>query len=229
MKKVLKVVGIIVFIIVLLNVSIFFTARYGWRLFGFDKCYDPDGLFIDTVYVTDETVYIRGNVSNSASCYVGHTYKYENDVLYIGIKQNIVTGFTDRIGAYHFKIEDDFTNIKSIYITNNQKNKCIWSMDTDQKDDKYMEKIQKVRLYETISITNDMNIEEEIKNAEFIYADDDLLDRIRHPKFSGELYFTKGGSYLGVAELKNGEEIYLAFDRHYNSYYVIGKFGHYEY
>ena len=63
----------------------------------------------------------------------------------------------------------------------------------------------------------------------FVYADDELLNRIQHPTFSDELYFTKGTGYLGVAELENGEELYLDFARHFNFYDIIGALGHYDY
>lgn len=46
--------------------------------------------------------------------------------------------------------------------------------------------------------------------------------------FEGGLYISKS-RYLGVAELDDGEEIYLEMERHYDSYYIIGKRGSFNY
>ena len=247
MKKIFKIVAVVLSILLILQLVIFLTARYGWKLFGFDMCESPKVLCVETVYVTDETVHIVGNTSSSATSYVGYTYEIKDNVLYLGIKQNLLFGFNNRNGGYSFVIEDDFKNIESIQLINKKDEKCIWSVVNDKK---YMEKINKVRLYETISVhnSNAMNMQEtdaltevvsanhldektkeQMKTAEFVYADAELLNRIQHPTFSDDLYFTKGGGYLGVAELDNGEELYLNIDRHFEYYDIIGTFGHYDY
>lgn len=247
MKKIFKIVAIVLSILLILQLAIYLTARYGWKLFGFDMCESPNVLCIETVYVTDETVHIVGNTSSSATSYIGYTYEIKDNILYLGIKQNLLFGFNNRNGGYSFVIEDDLKNIELVQLINKKEEKCIWSVENDKK---YMEKINKVRLYETISVYNnnamnmqetdgltavvngnslDDELKEQMKNAEFIYADAEMLNRIQHPKFSDELYFTKGGGYLGVAELNNGEELYLDFDRHFEYYDIIGMFGHYDY
>lgn len=247
MKKIFKIVAIVLSILLILQLAIFLTARYGWKLFGFNMCENPSVLCVETVYVTDETVHIVGNTSSSATSFVGYTYKIKDDVLYLGVKQNLLFGFNNRNGGYSFAIEDDFKNIESVYLVNENEEKCIWSV---QKDKKYMEKIKKVRLYKTVyaydkTVTYAMetngltevvrgngiaeSVQEQMKNAEFVYADSELLNRIQHPTFSDDLYLSKGGGYLGVAELDNGEELYLEFERHYNYYDIIGAFGHYDY
>ena len=247
MKKIFKIVAIVLSILLILQLAIYLTARYGWKLFGFDMCESPNVLCIETVYVTDETVHIVGNTSSSATSYIGYTYEIKDNILYLGIKQNLLFGFNNRNGGYSFVIEDDLKNIELVQLINKKEEKCIWSAENDKK---YMEKINKVRLYETISVYNnnamnmqetdgltavvngnslDDELKEQMKNAEFIYADAEMLNRIQHSKFSDELYFTKGGGYLGVAELDNGEELYLDFDRHFEYYDIIGMFGHYDY
>ena len=226
MKKVLKIFAIVSAILLILQTAFFLIARYGWKLFGFDMCESPDVLLIETVYVTDETAHIVGNTSNSATSYVGYTYRIKDNVLYLGIKQNLLFGFADRNGKYSIALKGDFKHIESICLLNNEKNKKIWSAENDKK---YMEKIIKVRLYKTVSVSNESDYKEQMKSAEFIYADKELLNRIKHPIFSDELYFTKAGRYLGVAELDNGEEIYLSIDRHFDYYDIIGKVGHYDY
>jgi len=226
MKRIFKVVAVVLSILLILQLVIFLTARYSWKLFGFDMCESPKVLCVETVYVTEETVHIVGNTSSSATSYIGYTYEIKDNVLYLGIKQNLVFGFNNRNGGYSFVIEDDFKNIESIQLINKKNKKCIWSVVNDKK---YMEKINKVRLYETVSVSSEIDYKEKMKNAEFVYADAEMLNRIQHPTFSDELYFTKGDGYLGVAELENGEELYLDFARHFKFYDIIGKFGHYDY
>ena len=226
MKKIFRIVAIVLSSLLILQLVIFLSARYGWKLFGFDMCESPKVLCIETVYVTDETVHIVGNTSSSATSYIGYTYEIKDNVLYLGIKQNLLFGFNYRNGNYSFVIEDDFKNIESIQLINKKDEKCIWSVVNDKK---YMEKINKVRLYETVSVSSEIDYKKEMENAEFVYADAEMLNRIQHPIFSDELYFTKGGGYLGVAELDNGEELYLEIDRHFEYYDIIGIFGHYDY
>ena len=226
MKKIFKIFAIVLSILLILQLVIFLSARYGWKLFGFDMCESPEVLCIETVYVTDETVHIVGNTSSSATSYIGYTYEIKDNVLYLGIKQNLLFGFNNRNGGYSFVIEDDFKNIESIQLINKKDEKCIWSVANDKK---YMEKINKVRLYETVSVSSEIDYKKEMENAEFVYVDVEMLNRIQHPTFSDELYFTKGDGYLGVAELENGEEVYLDFARHFEFYDIVGKFGHYDY
>ncbi len=226
MKKIFKIVAVVLSILLFLQLVIFLTARYGWKIFGFDMCESPDVLYVETVYVTDKTVHIVGNTSSSATSYIGYTYEIKDNTLYLGIKQNLLFGFDNRNGGYSFVIEDDFEKIESVCLVSKKEEKCIWSV---QKDKMYMEKIKKVRLYETVSVSNEFDYKEQMKNAEFVYADAELLNRIQHPTFSDELYLSKGAGYLGVAELDSGEELHLEFERHYNYYDIIGEFGHYDY
>lgn len=221
--KIIAMIALVCFMLLLLTISM---AKFGWKLFGFDMCESPNVLYVETVYVTDESVHIIGSTASSASSYVGYTYKIKDNTLYLGIKQNLLFGFTERFGGYSFVIEEDFETLESIYLVSKDGEKCIW---TEEKDKKDMEKIQKVRLYETVSLSNESDYKTEMQNAEFVYADEELLNRIQHPTFSDELYLSKGGGYLGVAELENGEEMYLSFERHYNYYDIIGELGHYDY
>ncbi len=223
--KVFKIAAIILVSLLVLHIVVFLSARHGWRLFGFDMCESPNTLPVEKVYVTDETVHIVGETTNSTTSYVGNIYKVEDNVLYIGIKHNLMLGFYNRLGGYSFVLTDDFENIDSIYLVGKGDKKCIWTL---EKDKKYMDKIKKVRLYETVWVSSDSDYKEKMKTAEFVYADDDLLERIKHPTFSNELYLTKG-MYLGVAELESGEELLLKFNCNNDWYGIIGETGHYDY
>ena len=127
MKKICKLIVIVISVLLLLQLVIFLTARYGWRLSGFEMCESPDILCIETVHVTDETVHIVGNTASSATSYIGYTYQIRDGVLYVGIKQNLLFGFQNRYGGYSFVIEGDFSNLKHIALTNGEEEKCIWS------------------------------------------------------------------------------------------------------
>ena len=111
MKKIFKIVATSLAILLILKLAIFLTARYSWKIFGFDMCESPNVLCVETVYVTDETVHIVGNTSSSATAYIGYTYEIKDNVLYLGIKQNLLFGFNNRNGGYSFVIEDDFKNL----------------------------------------------------------------------------------------------------------------------
>lgn len=226
MKRVFKIIGIIILVFLLLQASVYFTARYGWKLVGFDLCESPDVLLAENVFVTEDRVYISGTTASSASAYVGFTYKFVDNTLYLGIKQNLLFGFDVRNGSYSFRIEGDFEDIESVCLVGGDKEKCIWTL---QKDKMRMERIKNVRLYESVSVSSERDYMNEMRETEFVYADKDLLYRIQHPVYSDDLYLAKGGGYLGVAELEGGDEVYLEFDRHFEVYNVIGKIGYYEF
>lgn len=132
MRKAAKVIGIIILIFIILQFIVFCIGKFGWKLFGFDMCENPSTLLIETVYVTDENVHIIGHTFNSASSYVGYTYKIKDNVLYVGIKQNLLIGFTERYGGYSFSIKGDFKTIDSIYLVNKEEEKCIWTAEKDK-------------------------------------------------------------------------------------------------
>lgn len=224
MKKALKIIAFIILGIIILNLVVFVTSRHGWRLFGFSKCERPRTLHPRIVYVTDDDVRIVGSISSSASAYVGNTYKVKDNAMYIGIKENILFGFYERIGDYDFTIEQDMSQIEKIYLTegNPETDKCIWELETDKK---YMQRIKAVRLYRSIQ---DSALLDKIETASYEYADEEMLERMRNPEFDADMYFTKG-YYYGVAELENGEELVLKIDNHHDYYAIQGIRGNYNY
>ncbi len=223
MKKSLKII-IIVFIALFLLVSVPNFYKHGWKLWGFEKCENPNGtIYVTDVYVADDLMCMQGETTSSALKYIGYTYKLVDKTLYVGVKYGI---FGDRGSDFYVKIEEDFSDLENVILTNGSEERCVWNLD---KDKKYMEKIKQVRLYESISIDDEIDYKEQMKNTEFVYADAELLNKIQHPTFSDGIILSKSGYYLGVAELENGEELYLEFERNYNLYYIIGVFGHYNY
>ncbi|MBE7023454.1 MAG: hypothetical protein IJ285_05005 [Clostridia bacterium] len=137
MLRALRIIGKTAAVIVLVCIFVFLGARYGWRLFGFKMCESPKVVYVDTIYVTDKNVSVCGNTASSASAYVGFTYKVRDDALYLGIKQNLLLGFLERYGGFSFKIEDDFSDLKAVFVTNGEESKQVWDV---EKDGKYLEK-----------------------------------------------------------------------------------------
>ena len=126
MRTVIRVIGIIILIFIVLQFVLFCIGKFGWKIFGFDMCEDPNTLLIESVSVTDEKIDIAGHTFNSACSYVGYIYEIKDNVLYIGIKQNLLLGFTERNGGYSFSINGDFKTIDSVYLVNKMEEKCIW-------------------------------------------------------------------------------------------------------
>lgn len=224
MKKVVKIVVAVLLGFIALNLVVFVSCRHGWRLFGFSKCESPQILHPQIVYVTDNDVRVIGSIGNSASAYVGNTYKIKDNVMYIGIKQNLLVGFYERIGDYDFTIEEDMSQIEKIYLTkgNSETDKCIWELEDDKK---YMQRIKAVRLYRSIRDSASLD---KIETASYEYADEDMLERMRNPELDTDMYITKG-YYYGIAELENGEELVLRIDKHYDYYAIQGIRGNYNY
>ena len=132
MKKGLKILLIIGCVLFALSVVVNGIARYGWKLRGFDMCERPETLFVYAVDVQERSVRISGDTSSSASAYVGYTYVMQDDILYVGIKQNILLGFPRRIGAYDFTIRDDFSNLQAVYLRDATDTKCIWQTEAEK-------------------------------------------------------------------------------------------------
>ncbi|MBQ9915274.1 MAG: hypothetical protein IJO50_03915 [Clostridia bacterium] len=222
MKKLIKISIAVLLILLVLCGAFAAYARYGWRLRGFSACKDPDTLSVSELTVTDSEVHIEGIVYDSASHFADYHYEMKDGALYIGLHYDLLS---DGWAGYDVTIREDFSDLTAIYLSGGGKNKCIWTLEEDKKE---MEKIQRVRLYPSVRLTEETNAEAAISGAEFVYADEVLLDRLQHPTFSS-LLITKGENYVGVAELENGEELYLSFSENHNVYRIIGRMGAYEY
>lgn len=223
-SKVLRIAAIVLAALLIFYVSIDLAVAHVWKLWGFKKCESPDSLVIETVYVTDENVNVIGMTPGSALRYNGYKYKVIDETLYLGVCYQI---YAEGWAGFSLEIEEDFSNLKNVVLTNGENEKCIWTV---EKDKKYMEKINKVRLYKSVFVDHNYDYyKEQMKIAEFVSADVELLNRIQHPTFSNELYITKSNGYLGVAELSSGEELYLEFAVDGDWYNVIGSSAHYNY
>ena len=224
MKRIWKIICICILIFFVFHIMSTIISIHGWKFWKFAKCENPnEAIYINNVYVTDESVYMSGGTVSSALKYNGYTCKMIGESLYVGVRYGLFEG---NGSDFNFEIKGEFSHLENVILTNASEERCVWNLKNDKK---HMEKFKNVRLYATIHVSDDYDYKTNISEAEFVYADEKLLNRIQHPTFSDELYFTKGGGYLGVAELENGEELYLDFDRHFEYYDIIGVVGHYDY
>jgi hypothetical protein len=100
-KKMTLILGVLIISIILIHVS----ARYGWRLFGFNTC--SNTIYCSKISVKDGVVDLYGTTVDSISSYVGYIHKIENGNLYIGAKFNILLGFSNRDGGFHIVLEPE--------------------------------------------------------------------------------------------------------------------------
>jgi hypothetical protein len=111
MKRIIKKLALMIGVILVSIVLIHITARYGWRLFGFNTC--SNTIYCSKISVEDGVVDLYGTTVDSISSYVGYIHKIEDGNLYIGAKFNILLGFSDRDGGFHIvlKPKEEFERI----------------------------------------------------------------------------------------------------------------------
>lgn len=111
MKRIMKKLILILTITFVSIVFIQITARYGWRLFGFNAC--SNTIYCSEITVENGVVDLYGATADSISSYVGYIHKVEDGNLYIGAKFNILLGFPDRDGGFHvvIKPKEEFERI----------------------------------------------------------------------------------------------------------------------
>ena len=125
-KKTIKIIlWSLVSIVLVVAVSVL-SARYGWKLFGFRYCEDISRLYVESIEVADNTVTLNGNTMASAPAFVGYTYKIVDDKLYIGMKYNLLLGFTQRLGAFDITIKTNTSKITQVFLKDSQDEKRIW-------------------------------------------------------------------------------------------------------
>ena len=124
MKKKILSIGIAV---ILLIVGLFLGAQYSWKLFGFQYCVEPSGVYVESVEPGKGCYLVIGDIIDSSSSFVGYTYKVEGDNIYIGLKYNTFLGFLRRDSSFNVKVDCD-TDGKSynIYLVGDQDEKLIW-------------------------------------------------------------------------------------------------------
>lgn len=97
---------------------------WGWRLFGFRLCTDPQAVFVSSIWVADDQVSISGEGDYQNLHYQGYTYKIDGDVLTIGVRyfRYLPVSQTDR---FSFCISTD-KPIHSIVFSNGWSEKTVY-------------------------------------------------------------------------------------------------------
>lgn len=130
MKKAWKTIGASVIAILFIFISTSIASKHGWRLWGFEKCQNPNEVYVTDVYVTDEFVYICGGIFSSALKFNGYTYKMVDESLYVGVRYGLFEGE----GAdFSFGVEGNFSHLKNVILTDESEERCIWSIENDKK------------------------------------------------------------------------------------------------
>lgn len=98
---------------------------WGWRLFGFRLCADPQAVFVRSILVDDDEVAISGEGDYQNLHYHGYTYRIDGDVLIVGVRylRYIPISQTDR---FFLCIPVD-TPIRSIVVSNGWSEKTVYS------------------------------------------------------------------------------------------------------
>ena len=124
-----KIILVVVLILLFVSMATYFAPRYGWRLFGFRYCADPSTIFVDRISIdyNDDFIELFGDTSSSAAAYVGAFHKLDGNTLYVGMKYNYLTGFTNRDGRFVVHIPIDTEKIERIMLKGNQSEKHIWT------------------------------------------------------------------------------------------------------
>ncbi|MCL1865852.1 MAG: hypothetical protein FWF82_00405 [Oscillospiraceae bacterium] len=99
-----KIIIIVASVVVLLIVSVYPMARYGWKMSGVLLCESPSSVIVSSVSVGDDSVTLKGNTTSSATAFVGYIYETKDNTLYVGLKYNLLFGFSDRDGSFDISI-----------------------------------------------------------------------------------------------------------------------------
>lgn len=122
---------IFLFLLVFIVVIVFAWARYGWKLWGFSSCAYPNQIYVSDVQINKDNIVLQGQTGSSADSFVGSIYKISDHKLYVGLKYNLMFGFTVRDGSFHIKVPCHSESIKEIYLTDSENKKLIWPEPSD--------------------------------------------------------------------------------------------------
>jgi len=121
-KKILLAIALIFIALVIL----FISTRYGWKLFGFNACINPESLYVQKIEVSGNSVVLSGDTLASAPAFVGYVYQVSDRNLYIGLKYNLLFGFINRVGHFDIDLKCNESQINKIYFRDGASQKLIW-------------------------------------------------------------------------------------------------------
>lgn len=104
---------------------VFFTGRYGWKMFGFHACESAD---IESVEVTADGVRITGcDPSLVPDGFLGYHAEETNGILYVGFRFSGLFGMFET-GRFDITVPTD-SGIREVYIKTSRDEYLIWSID----------------------------------------------------------------------------------------------------
>lgn len=118
--------------LIFISLVLFISARYGWKLIGFNACTNPENLYVQKLDVSENTVVLSGDTIASAPTFVGYIYQVSDGNLYIGVKYNLLFGFINRVGHFDIDLKADGSQINKIYFRDGSSQKLIWEKESDQ-------------------------------------------------------------------------------------------------
>jgi len=126
MKKNTKIIIILSAALLVIALAAYPIPRYGWKLFGFSLCDSPSSVMVFDVDVSSDSVRLKGGTTSSATAFVGYVYKIKDNTLYIGMKYNLLLGFTDRIGDFDIQIPIGSDSFEKIVIKGGSSEEVIF-------------------------------------------------------------------------------------------------------
>ena len=115
-----KLIWIVVLVLVI--IGLFAGIKFGWKLFGFKHCINPDSLYVSSCSIDENTVEVKGMSLNSALKFSGYTYEIEENTLKIGLKYDLIFGDS---GEFEVCIDTENTPIEEVVFVGDGNTKQI--------------------------------------------------------------------------------------------------------
>lgn len=105
MKKMILIIGALIIVALLLVI-------FGWKLFGFTFCDNPNDVLVTYNEVEANKYEVKMTTSSSYLDYKGSVYKYEDGVLYVGANFGInIKDNPKGSGSIVVETDDEFYKI----------------------------------------------------------------------------------------------------------------------
>ena len=112
----------------LIAILIIAAVTFYINLFYVGDARSDDVLYVDHIAVSTNQIQLDGGAASSGEAYRNYEYNISGEELYITIKYVLVST-AYQSGNFSIKIKDDFSQVKRIYLTGEEKNKLIWNDD----------------------------------------------------------------------------------------------------
>lgn len=98
---------------------------WGWRLFGYRLCVNPDNLLVSQITVGESFVTLMGE-GEASSYYQGYTYEQDGNTLFVGVR---TMRFLPVSRSNTFSIRIDTPEpVERIYLINDKKRRVVYPL-----------------------------------------------------------------------------------------------------